>query len=246
MMPKPIASRAYIAEHADMFLERLKNGAKLSDLEQEFRVGSQGYLSRVLRSLGYTIPRGKRELNRPRTHRSYIESIAETLVAERKKGRYWKDIMREHGIKSIDYMRDILCNLGYTYLFVKESAKPAFVPEYLSIDFSKDFLERIGERRRRSFWALMHDAAFVNGFVQQSEKNIFYLDLLFKVTGRKAYKDVVSAREFNALYMAAAIVARDATMLERFRSKFVDHLKPRKYEEEPKDARREDYKGCLN
>lgn len=236
--------RRVISENAESILEQIAKGASYRELERKYHIASPGYLARMLKDLGYELP--KRNKRRQPTHRQYIESIAETLVAERKKGRLWKDIQVEYGIKSLGYLRKALSRLGYAYLFSKEGTETEAVPEYLSIDFSKAFLERIGERRRHSFWAIMHDAAFVNGFTMQGEKNIFYLDLLFKVTGRKAYKDVVSAREFNALYMAAAIVARDATMLERFRSKFVDHLRPRKYEEEPKDARREDYKGCLN
>lgn len=237
-------ARRVISENAESILEQIAKGVSYRALERKYHIASPGYLARTLKDIGYELP--QRDKRRQPTHRQYIESIAETLVAERKKGRLWKDIQVEYGIKSRDYLRETLSRLGYAYLFVKEGTETDAVPSYLAIDFSDKFLLKIGEKRRRAFWALMHDAAFVNGFTLQGEKNVFYLDLLLKVTGRKAFDEVTSAREFNALFMAAAIVARDAKMLERFRSNFVDHLKPRKYEEEPQDARREDYKGCLN
>lgn len=247
--------KLFIKLNAEHILERLKVET-VEAIESEIWGARRGFLVQTLKALGYN-PNVKAP-----TEAENVRANAEKIIAARKAGRKWQDIREEFGIKHQANLRKHLRQAGYNIDTLlnntgvnakKEDPLDEYptntqtdgLPEYLLLDFSKEFQQKIGEKRRRAFWDLLQNAAFVSGFISSTQKDRFYHDFLFRSVGKRHFSEVVSPLEFNALYMGAAIIARDAVILERFRCRFVDHLLPKEEEEEPQDRRRNDCRGCL-
>lgn len=246
--------KLFIQLNAEQILERLKVET-VEAIESEIWGTRRGFLIQTLKALGYNTN------VKASTEAENVRANAEKIIAARKAGRKWQDIREEFGIKQQANLRKHLREAGYnidellnnTGVKAKKEdpldeyptdAQTDGLQEYLLLDFSTEFQQKIGEKRRRAFWDLLQNAAFVSGFISSTQKDRFYHDFLFRSVGKRHFSEVVSPLEFNALYMGAAIIARDAVILERVRSRFVDHLLP-KEEEEPQDRRRNDCRGCL-